>query len=91
MRNSDPTLEADRTKFGWLRSREGNRKPPPITLPRIRALETPEPNATKRATPKGRPIQDEEKLTTARVYRGCRDATLSAAWAVSRTRYSDRT
>jgi hypothetical protein len=53
MRNSDPTLEADRTKFGWLRSREGNRKPPPITLPRIRALETPEPN--EKGDPEGPP------------------------------------
>jgi hypothetical protein len=41
MRKSDPTLRADPTKFDyWLQRAGGNRKPPPISLPRIRALET---------------------------------------------------
>ena len=45
MRKANPSHKIEPTKFDyWLQRGAGNRKPPPITLPRIRALETPEPN-----------------------------------------------
>jgi hypothetical protein len=43
MRKTDLTFKAKPTKFDWwLQRGAGNRKPPPITLPRIRSLETPD-------------------------------------------------
>ena len=43
MRKTDPTPKPELAR-PELRLNVGNRKPPPISLPRIRALETPEPN-----------------------------------------------
>ena len=42
MRKADPTPKPQPARPEW-RLNVGNRKPPPISLPRIRALETPEP------------------------------------------------
>ena len=55
MRKTDPTHKIEPTKFDWWLQRVGgSRKPPPISLPRIRALETPaEPSDPKQ--PEGRP------------------------------------
>jgi hypothetical protein len=55
MRKTDPTHKIEPTKFDWWLQRiGGSRKPPPISLPRIRALETPaEPSDPKQ--PEERP------------------------------------
>jgi hypothetical protein len=56
MRKTDPTHRIEPTKFNWwLQRGEGNRKRPPISLPRIKAPETPEPK--EKDGPKGRPSQ----------------------------------
>jgi hypothetical protein len=57
MRKTDPTHKIEPTKFDWWLQRVGgSRKPPPISLPRIRALETPaEPSDPKQ--PEGRPYK----------------------------------
>jgi hypothetical protein len=41
MRKTDPTPKPQPARPEW-RLNVGNRKPPPISLPRIRALETPD-------------------------------------------------
>jgi len=42
MRKSDHTHKIEPTKFDfWLRRGGGNRKPPPVTMPHVRALEMP--------------------------------------------------
>jgi hypothetical protein len=52
MRKTDPSHKIEPTKFDyWLQRTGGNRKPAPITLPRIRSLETPEPNTNKKDGP----------------------------------------
>jgi hypothetical protein len=55
MRKTDITFKAKPTKFDWwLQRGAGNRKPPPITLPHIRALETPpepDPETNKKDGP----------------------------------------
>jgi hypothetical protein len=52
MRKTDPVHRIEPTKFDyWLQRGAGNRKPPPITLPRIRALETPEPDTEPEKRP----------------------------------------
>ena len=52
MRKTDPTPKPQPAR-PELRLNVGNRKPPPISLPRIRALETPEPK--EKDGPVGRP------------------------------------
>ncbi|MGB7836053.1 MAG: hypothetical protein WBL84_28025, partial [Xanthobacteraceae bacterium] len=48
MRKTDPTHKIEPTKFDWWLQRVGgSRKPPPISLPRIRALEMPAEPATQ--------------------------------------------
>jgi hypothetical protein len=49
-RKPEPTPKPERISETWRLS-TGNRKPPPISLPRIRALETPEPDPNKRGDP----------------------------------------
>jgi hypothetical protein len=43
MRKKDPTPNPQPARLKSWRLNVGNRKPPPISLPRIRALEMPEP------------------------------------------------
>jgi hypothetical protein len=53
MRKTDPAHSIEPTKFDfWLQRGAGNRKRPPISLPRIRSLETPEPDDPQK--PEGR-------------------------------------
>lgn len=51
MRKTDPTPKPQLARLESWRLNGGNRKPPPISLPRIRALETPEPKEEKDGLP----------------------------------------
>jgi hypothetical protein len=50
MSKTGPTSKPPKLEL-WRLSMGGNRKPAPISLPRIRALETPEPDPNKKDGP----------------------------------------
>jgi hypothetical protein len=63
VRKTELTFKAKPTTFDrWLLRGAGNRKPSPITLPRIRALETPEPN--EKGDPEGLPKEALARATS---------------------------